>query len=1731
MAYKLILKKSSVLGKRPTNDRIQPGELALNTNSEDPGAFFEVSDGNVVKIGPTSVSLSPPVQFPEKGESWFDIGSGTLKIGSVEEAKRVWKSIASPFLGGGGTCVFVAPEFAFSSDGLTNDGQALPFQTVTRAILELSKQYISNVLSGFSKQGESNRYTVYLATSHTTINNGVGQSVENFNVDFSTNVFKEVTTSELTQFNSVTGGVIVPSGISIQGMDLKKSIISPSYVPSYRNPFFPAGLQGVNQPLTSVFKCSGNSYLLNFSALDKVSSCEVISIKERNTFAAFKSRRPHGLEFNDSVQLSFSPSVDQSTGSITSGTYYVIPIDTFHFYLSTGPQVGENSSPYVLFSDVPETSNVSGPKLTINLTLKSAHRLSLLNNVSFSELSDYYTKVQKAFSSFFGGKVTDGREIVGSGDYIIVGPTSSVYPDNESSNTVQNSSLYANQVNLRSEYGMCWGDFDGSLVEGFKSVIVNSCTAVSLQNDPCVYEIYTTLVNADGDSEQKWWNLTEAQYLSLPVEERPTNLSDVSVESQLDLLNSTPINNIRYYYQNLLEINSGKSIGIVDIDRDFRHFGFRVRNGAYAQLQSVYTIGPAIGVWALNGGVCHLTNSTSNFGSVAFKSEGFLGINSIGGAFPNNKGFVLEGVQRPLALTKSQAESRENKRILSLGSKIKAIYLDPLDPFIQIIELGADFSPSYLLPYSLKPGSALWVETEECTYRGFFASDGGPTVITGLDDPLNFAKLRLRSSDSTIPNDPELLPILGIPYIRRFEDPRQEFDRAYSLYLKNTSPTAVAPQAGAVLRLNQTSQQLGSNSLKPNVQFDPGVLGGWGRVFTVDAVETGSLGSSPQFNYVIADTNQDLSYFVAITATDYDRPWYQGYEFKTPAGSYTTHKNKNWYAAENNSWDYLYYGQDISFNNDFGPFSVAPIQPYSPFVDTSTLERQELVSNTFQGSYSPDKYSSLYQSGTYFRGATSPYPTYSTQECYDGDDGSESLGVCLTDVANGVSTYTVSDSVIIQTEVPAALKTETSPAVRYRPAIIEFSVLSSVDIPNPKQKVTVLQLSSDNYVEYIRVISLNGTIVRGIRLTFDNSSYLSILPAGSTEYVWESLTKVTVCSVNPIPEPEVYDPFWTSTKRSVYRFFEVMGYSNSVMYQFLEPKYWGDRLLPMSSLNDTLPEGGYAVISSNWPLEFNQPSIIIANTHTWGYTGYYNYSRGLLKYQTTDITRKLAADFQSYALWSGRMTVTGVNDKGEIVQFGPQRQALTANYFEPVYPVVNPGNQQIYEEQPYTEFPSQVVVYSTDDISGSFNGSNTSFNLTRSGLSVPASQLKSESMFVVLGAVVQKPEVDYTIQGNQLVFSSPPADGTHCNVRVFTSVDNQNTLIAVPLTLTDSFDGVNTVFYAKSIVDISSLTINSNNTFVILGGVEQIPLSEITPSLYPFSYSLERVSADTVKINFGNPPPAGTTIDIRSICTASYWASRSIYPVAVYSLDSISNQFDGAKTIFNLTYGGKSVNPSTVTQQNLVISLGGAIQIPGEQYSYIVRGSQIIFNDKIDAPEAGTHINMRVITNADFINCPVQGKYTGNFMEWGPGLVISLSDSVSNMANDVDTLAQGLVNLVDQISAIIVSIGMGGGAPNGGSIGATTLIITGNLSSPLGPNDIVRIYDGNTYLGNASVGGLAWTFTDNRPFTNNQVAVYSARVSDAAGNQSPAANSYSVTIDTEAPNITATVVSVGQQPA
>lgn len=75
----------------------------------------------------------------------------------------------------------------------------------------------------------------------------------------------------------------------------------------------------------------------------------------------------------------------------------------------------------------------------------------------------------------------------------------------------------------------------------------------------------------------------------------------------------------------------------------------------------------------------------------------------------------------------------------------------------------------------------------------------------------------------------------------------------------------------------------------------------------------------------------------------------------------------------------------------------------------------------------------------------------------------------------------------------------------------------------------------------------------------------------------------------------------------------------------------------------------------------------------------------------------------------------------------------------------------------YTAAAASNTVREIDNISGSFNGSQTSFPITIGGSSVTV--LSPEQLIVSLGGIVQNPNNDYTISGTNIVFTTPPTSG------------------------------------------------------------------------------------------------------------------------------------------------------------------------------------------------------------------------------------------------------------------------------------------------------------------------------------------------------------------------------------
>lgn len=1274
MAVRITLKRSSIYNKRPSAEILDPGELALNTNALTPGLFFETDNNEVVKVGPTQVGPEAPVLYPSLGESWYNEITGELSIGSLSslstgEVKKIWQQVSAPYLGGtSGYVVFVAPEFPNATDNLYNNGQANPFQTINRAIIEIAKQSITR--QNELDDGQNNRYLIVVAPGRLPVYNDPGVPLPTsdtdpdspvFNVNFDNDfaVGGDVSILDLIQFNPSTGGLLLPRGTSVVGMDLRKTNVTPTYVPSYKNPVNGVGF---NDPITSIIKWTGNSRVSDLTFRDKNPEAFVNTFKmSPEGLGILVSTRPHGFSYNDKVFIDFSPAanrtpVNSGYQGLSAGFYYVKPINLYEFQISVSSLLGPNPN-FIERGQLPEGDQGLGYILSATYELTSHHRLRCLLNASYVELTEFYQKVQFAFPAFFGNRI-DQANVANPGETEIVAPifTSPAGNRNLESNLNTESSPYAQNCSVKSMYGLCGIEQDGDLISGFRSAQVASFTVASLQRDPMAYEVYGTVVQPEtNQSLTGWYPLAQVAWNTLAPSNRPQFYVQVPREDQLKVLNETSITNIRYYYQSQ-ESPEGLSYGITNYDIDFRHFGFRASNQGYIQVDAGWCICTAVGFWAISGGKLTATSSSNNFGSVSIRSEGFAGIGTIGGALPEDQGFVFSGIRMPLELDPSETTQQET---YSLNSNILEVRLAPTedeDPAIvspytvQEVILGSGFEPISLLPFSLAPNSAVWVSTPLGLFRGFFVDDGFTTTILNEDGTTT---LRLRAIDSTIPNT-TLTSGWNLPYIRRFNDQRNIGEQSYSLILSNTTSGHRPPSKGAVLRLNQTTPSNNSKLIRPLVQFDPGPTGGWGRIFQVVFGESTFIGDSGQVNEVMINRFTDQSYYVGLSLTDGARPWIQDY--RSPHGQYVTYEERNWYAAANDLWDRVYYSDKIEPLDDV---LVNPTEFNSVFAVSACTENQYPTQKTYQGEYGVDPLLPIYDTDFdyYYRGSQVDAVNYNFDLYFNQDNGTINCG-------------------LLRHIRPTNIQTKTTKILKR--GEFTLSVESVENIPDPKVTFVVVRLGTSLDYEYLQVVGIDpvaNTLVvqRGIY----DSDRSSDWPEGTTMVLQAASTRV---------DPRDYDLDWMNSKAAMIRFLEVMGFSRVDISGLLYPRSSSKRNVSASEFN--LPVGkGYAVSTGPWSFEFNQPSSVVAGYHSYYSVGYYDYARGMPPYKNSVIPTKQYYDFLSTSLWGSNLQAIASDESGDIIFGASVKEQGTG--------------------RPYGTFSSNISTYTQTAVGGGDEGAGS----------------------------------------------------------------------------------------------------------------------------------------------------------------------------------------------------------------------------------------------------------------------------------------------------------------------------------------------------------------------------------------------------------------------------------------
>jgi len=495
-----------------------------------------------------------------------------------------------------GTILYVDPNSLDATDSIENTGNSLtrPFKTIQRALIEASRFSYQKGLDN----DRFNKTTIVLYPGEHTVDNRPGwipDGIGNFRLrnsltstdfppfDLTTQFDLSVENNALYKLNSIHGGVIVPRGTSIVGMDLRKTIIRPKYVPNPENDEIER---------SAVFRVTGGCYFWQFTILDADPNSVCYKDYTINEFVPnFSHHKLTAFEYADGTN---SVNIDDDFQ-----TYSTTRTDLDMYYekvgLAYGPASGREIEP-----DYPSSGLDIQPKIDeyrivgsrgeeVGITsIRSGDGVTATTTITVTlgeDATQFDTdtpiKIEGVGSSGYDGQYVVYNKIDSTNiQYKVQNPPSNALPTvtgatiNVSVDTVTSASPYIFNISMRSVYGMCGLHADGNKASGFKSMVVAQFTGIGLQKDNNAFIKY----NSD------------------------TGIYEDSTVSGNESLGTDSRARFKPAYEN---------------------FHIKSSNDGYIQVVSVFAIGFASHFLAESGGDQSINNSNSNFGSISLKSSGF----------------------------------------------------------------------------------------------------------------------------------------------------------------------------------------------------------------------------------------------------------------------------------------------------------------------------------------------------------------------------------------------------------------------------------------------------------------------------------------------------------------------------------------------------------------------------------------------------------------------------------------------------------------------------------------------------------------------------------------------------------------------------------------------------------------------------------------------------------------------------------------------------------------------------------------------------------------------------------------------------------------------------------------------------------------------------------------------------------------------------------------------------
>ena len=495
-----------------------------------------------------------------------------------------------------GVILYVDPNSLDSTDSIENQGNSLtrPFKTIQRALAESARFSYQRGLDN-DRFGKT---TILIYPGDHLVDNRPGwipDGTGNFRLrsgvtsgdfpawDLITNYDLTSTNNALYKLNSIHGGVIIPRGTSLVGLDLRKTKIRPKYVPNPVNN---------NIEKSTIFRVTGACYFWQFSIFDGDPNGQVYTdytsnllvpnfshhkltcfeyadgkndVNIKDIFQTYSTDRTDLEMYYEKIGLAYG----QASGRAIEPDYPSAGLDIqpkIDEYRIVGPTSGEVGISSIKSGNGVISSNIITVTTTSSIAGLDVDTGFRIRGISASGYNGQFAVSERLSSTQFTYQVQNA-------------PIDSL-PDPTgasltlSTDTVTSASPYIFNVSLRSVFGMCGLLADGSKADGFKSMVVAQFTGIGLQKDDNAFVVYN----------------------------ETTGLYDDNTASG----NETISTNSRAVHK-----------------PEYKNFHIKATNNAFLQNVSIFAIGFAEHFITESGGDQSITNSNSNFGSRALISDGF----------------------------------------------------------------------------------------------------------------------------------------------------------------------------------------------------------------------------------------------------------------------------------------------------------------------------------------------------------------------------------------------------------------------------------------------------------------------------------------------------------------------------------------------------------------------------------------------------------------------------------------------------------------------------------------------------------------------------------------------------------------------------------------------------------------------------------------------------------------------------------------------------------------------------------------------------------------------------------------------------------------------------------------------------------------------------------------------------------------------------------------------------